>query len=67
MSAFNLLTDMARDKLGIKALLGTTKTRNFKAIRLVEKMGFEKVKIDGQDTIMKKTIATSTTEKKASR
>lgn len=56
-SAFEILIEVARDHLGIKVLLGLTKTRNLKAIRLVEKMGFEKAILDKQDVVMKKIIA----------
>lgn len=55
-SAFELLTMIAKQDLGIKTLLGPTKTRNHKAIRLVEKMGFEKHQVDGNDTIMRKEL-----------
>lgn len=55
-SAFELLTVVAKQDLGVKILLGLTKTRNFKAIRLVEKMGFEKHQVDDNDTIMRKEL-----------
>lgn len=55
-AAFELLTDIAKQELGVKALLGLTKTSNTKAIRLVEKMGFVKHQIDEQETIMRKEI-----------
>lgn len=55
-SAFELLTVVAKQDLGVKILLGPTKTRNFKAIRLVEKMGFEKHQVDDNDTIMRKEL-----------
>jgi [ribosomal protein S5]-alanine N-acetyltransferase len=55
-AAFELLTEIAKQKLEVKILLGPTKTRNVKAIRLVEKMGFVKYKEDEQDTIMRKEI-----------
>ncbi len=55
-AAFELLTDIAKQELGVKALLGPTKTRNTKAIRLVEKMGFVKYQFDEEDTIMRKEI-----------
>jgi ribosomal-protein-alanine N-acetyltransferase len=55
-AAFELLTEIAKVELGVKALLGITKTRNTKAIRLVEKMGFAKHQIDEQDTVMRKEI-----------
>ena len=55
-SAFELLTAVAKQELGVKTLLGPTKTRNFKAIRLVEKMGFHKDKVDQNDTIMRKDL-----------
>lgn len=55
-SAFDLLTIIAKQDLGIKILLGPTKTRNFAAIRLVEKMGFQKHQVDDNDTIMRKEI-----------
>jgi [ribosomal protein S5]-alanine N-acetyltransferase len=55
-SAFELLTVIARQDLGIKTLLGQTKTRNHRAIRLVEKMGFKKHQVDDNDTKMRKEI-----------
>jgi len=56
-AAFELLAIIAKQELGVKALLGHTKTRNIKAIRLVEKMGFVKQQIDEQETIMRKEIS----------
>ncbi len=55
-AAFELLTEIAKRELGVKALLRPTKTRNTKAIRLVEKMGFIKHQADEQDTIMRKEV-----------
>lgn len=55
-SAFELLTVIAKQDLDIKTLLGPTKTRNHKAIRLVEKMGFKKHQVDDNDTMMRKEI-----------
>ena len=55
-AAFELLTIIAKQELEVEALLGQTKTRNIKAIRFAEKMGFEKHQLDGQDTIMRKEI-----------
>ena len=55
-AAFELLTEIAKQELGAKTLLGPTKTRNIKAIRLVEKMGFIKHQVDEQDTILRKEI-----------
>lgn len=55
-AAFELLIEMAKQELGVKTLLGSTKTRNSKAIRLVEKMEFIKYQVDEQDTIMRKEI-----------
>ncbi|PWS26129.1 hypothetical protein DHW03_15135 [Pedobacter yonginense] len=54
--AFNLLVKIAKDDLGIKTIIGHTKTRNLRAIRVVEKMGFEKYHIDDSDTILRKEI-----------
>src|SRR5690606_12556618 len=56
-SAFELLTVIAKQELGVETLFGQTKTRNLKAIRLSEKIGFEKYKFQNQDTIMKKVIS----------
>lgn len=56
-SAFELLTVIAKQELGVETLLGQTKARNLKAIRFSEKMGFEKYKFINQDTIMKKVIS----------
>jgi ribosomal-protein-alanine N-acetyltransferase len=55
-SAFEILTNIAKEELGVRILLGPTKTRNLKAIRLVEKMGFEKYKVDEYDTLMRKVL-----------
>lgn len=55
-AAFELLTEIAKQELGVNTLLGSTKTSNSKAIRMVEKMGFVKHQVDKQDTIMRKEI-----------
>ncbi|MBN8822840.1 MAG: GNAT family N-acetyltransferase [Spirosoma sp.] len=55
-AAFNLLAEIAKQELGVKALVGCTKTKNTKAIRLVEKMGFVKYQFDEQNTVMRKEI-----------
>ena len=55
-SAFELLAEFAKKELGVKALLGMTKTRNHKAIRLVEKMGFVKYQIDENEITMRKEL-----------
>lgn len=55
-SAFDLLAVIAKQNLGIEILRGQTKTANIAAIRLVEKMGFEKYRMDGDSVIMRKMI-----------
>lgn len=55
-AAFELLTEFARQELGVKTLIGTTKTRNTQAIRLVEKMGYVKYQVNLYDTVMRKEI-----------
>ncbi|MEN7548705.1 GNAT family N-acetyltransferase [Rapidithrix thailandica] len=55
-TAFELLIGVAKENLKVKKMLGYTKTRNLKAIRLVEKMGFEKVSSDERDTVMQKRL-----------
>jgi ribosomal-protein-alanine N-acetyltransferase len=55
-SAFKILTEIAKNELGVNTLLGPTKTRNLKAIRLVEKLGFVKYLSNDIDTIMRKEI-----------
>lgn len=55
-AAFSLLIEIATQELGVKALVGHTKTRNTNAIRLVEKMGFVKHQFDAQNTVMRKEI-----------
>jgi ribosomal-protein-alanine N-acetyltransferase len=55
-SAFELLTVIAKQELGVKTLIGQTKTGNHKAIRLAEKMGFIKYSVDADETIMRKEI-----------
>jgi len=55
-SAFELLTIIAKTELGVKTLIGQTKTRNNKAIRMAEKLGFEKHQFNELNTIMRKEI-----------
>ena len=55
-AAFELLIGIAKQKLETKWLIGQTKTRNHKAIRLAEKMGFKKYQLDEQDTLLRKEI-----------
>lgn len=55
-SAFELLAEFAKNELGVQALLGMTKTRNHKAIRLVEKMGFVKYRVDENEITMRKEL-----------
>lgn len=55
-SAFDLLAAIAKQNLGAEILRGQTKTNNLAAIRLVEKMGFEKYRIDGDSIILRKRI-----------
>jgi len=56
-SSFELLIKLSKEHLGVKILLGQTKTRNLKAIRLMERMWFEKITVDEQDTFMRKVIS----------
>ncbi len=56
-SAFDLLAAIAKQNLGIEILRGQTKINNVAAIRLVEKMGFEKYRIDGDNVIMRKMMS----------
>ena len=53
-SAFTLLIKFAYNKLNVTSIIGRTSLRNLRAIKLVEKLGFNKVKIDGNEAIMKK-------------
>lgn len=55
-SAFELLMNIARDWLNIKVLIGKTQPDNHNAIRLAEKMGFEKVYEDFEKTILQKRL-----------
>lgn len=55
-AAFELLISLAKQELGIKTLLGQTQTRNTKAIRLVEKMGFVKWRVEDQETLLRKEL-----------
>lgn len=55
-AAFELLIKIAKQELGVKTLLGETKTSNRQAIRLVEKMGFVIQRTDGMDTLLRKEI-----------
>lgn len=55
-AAFELLTEIARQKLGVRTLVGQTKSRNHKAIRLFQKMGFATHLIEGDDIILRKEL-----------
>jgi [ribosomal protein S5]-alanine N-acetyltransferase len=55
-AAFLLLEEIARMELKVNYLLGPTKTRNHKAIRFVEKLGFAKYKVDKNETVMRKML-----------
>ncbi len=55
-SAFEILTKIATLELCAETLFGQTKTRNLNAIRLAEKMGFEKQKSNIQDSTFRKEI-----------
>ena len=55
-SAFELMIGMAKQDLGVKALLASTKTSNHQAIRLAEKMGFKKYQVNEHDTLMRKEL-----------
>lgn len=54
--AFELLHEIAKNELGVKTIIGVTNTINKKAIRMVEKMGYLKHKVDENDIIMKREI-----------
>ncbi|RVT97214.1 N-acetyltransferase [Mucilaginibacter limnophilus] len=56
LSAFGILANIASQEFGVKTLLASTKTKNSKAIRFAEKMGFTKYKVEGNETMMKKAI-----------
>lgn len=55
-AALELLIEIAKEELGVKVVLGRTKITNKNAIRLVEKIGFEKYREDEQDIVMRKEI-----------
>jgi ribosomal-protein-alanine N-acetyltransferase len=55
-SAFDLLTAIAKQDLGITALLARTKNKNLRAIRLVEKSGFKRHQVDDNETIMRREV-----------
>ena len=55
-AAFKHLMDIARDWFNVKTLIGKTQPDNCNAIRLAEKMGFEKVYEDFQNTIFRKHL-----------
>ena len=54
-SAFELLSIIANE-IGVKYLMGQTTSRNNKAIRLAEKMGFVKQESENNEVILKKLI-----------
>ncbi len=55
-ATFELLIIIAKQDLGVETIIGQTKLRNIKAIRIAEKMGFEKHQSGIQNTIMRKKI-----------
>lgn len=55
-AAFEILTTMVRQELGVVTLIGNTKAGNTNAIRLLEKMGFEKHPSGLRDIILRKRI-----------
>ncbi len=55
-SAFELLTTIAKQELGVETLIGQTNARNYRAIRLAEKMGFEKQPSGNGSVTMRKDI-----------
>lgn len=55
-SAFALLIEYAKEQYQVKKIIGKTQTNNHNAIRLVEKLGFQKVKEEGSTTVLSKAI-----------
>ncbi|HAO07662.1 MAG TPA: hypothetical protein DCQ50_11865 [Chryseobacterium sp.] len=55
-AAFELLIKFSKQQLAVKSIYGSTSASNAKAIRLVQKMGFEKYQLNGPNIIMKKEI-----------
>lgn len=55
-SAFELAINLAKEQLNVVTIMGRTHWQNEKAIRLVEKMGFVKHRMDGTAVIMQKTL-----------
>ena len=54
-AAFLLLMEVANN-LGVKVMVGLTQTNNLKAIRLVEKMGFEQVEVENGVVRLEKVL-----------
>ncbi|MEZ0453686.1 GNAT family N-acetyltransferase [Sphingobacterium thalpophilum] len=55
-AAFGLLFLLAKENLGVKSIVAVTTTRNHKAIRLAEKMGFKKIEANEVDTVLRKEL-----------
>jgi [ribosomal protein S5]-alanine N-acetyltransferase len=54
--AFELLSVLARTKFDAHSLIGNTELTNLKAARLVEKMGFKRDRIEGENLLFRKML-----------
>lgn len=55
-AAFELLTEIAKQELGVKTLMGITKTKNTQALRFAQKLGFVIYSADEHNTMIRKEI-----------
>ena len=55
-NAFQTIIQFASEELNIKQLIGKTKPTNFKAIHLVEKLGFKKASVSNKELILLKKL-----------
>ncbi|ANH83240.1 hypothetical protein A8C56_21680 [Niabella ginsenosidivorans] len=55
-AAFELLIGIAKNEFLAKAIIGKTNVDNRNAIRLVQKMGFQKDRVSGNGIIMRKQL-----------
>lgn len=55
-SAFDLLIEHAKDRYQVKKIIGKTQVDNNSAIRLVEKLGFQKEKEENSTMILSKIL-----------
>jgi RimJ/RimL family protein N-acetyltransferase len=57
--AFELLIDFARQTLNVEQIIGKTSPDNAQAIRLVEKLGFQRVGVIENEMVLRKNYRQS--------